>query len=103
MIIISILFIVGVTALCIFITSFPIIILLLFLSRNAKRLHDMNIDTINHIGKHVKSVKEAKSNSANAETPEPPESFEELVTKHNISDKEILNYTIKKYGRGVKK
>lgn len=100
MIIISILFMVGITALCIFITSFPVIILLIFLSRNAKRLHDMNIDTINHIGKHVKSVKEAKSNSTESES---SESFEELVTKHNISDKEILNYTIKKYGRGVKK
>lgn len=100
MILISILFMIGITALCIFITSFPIIILLLFLSRNAKRLHDMNIDTINHIGKHVKSVKEAKSNSTDSTE---PESFEELVTKHNISDKEILNYTIKKYGKGVKK
>ena len=100
MIIISILFIAGITALCIFITSFPVIILLIFLSRNAKRLHDMNIDTINHIGKHVKSVKEAKSNSTE---PESPESFESLVSSHNISDKEILNYTIKKYGKGVKK
>lgn len=100
MIIISILFMVGITALCIFITSFPVIILLIFLSRNAKRFHDMNIDTINHIGKHVKSVKEAKSNSTE---PESSESFDKLVTKHNISDKEILNYTIKKYGRGVKK
>lgn len=59
----------------------------------------MNIDTINHIGKHVKSVKEAKSNSDSPSS----ESFEELVSKHNISDKEILNYTIKKYGKGVKK
>ena len=100
MIAISILFMIGIMALCIFITSFPVIILLIFLSRNAKRLHDMNIDTINHIGKHVKSVKEAKSNSTESES---SESFEELVTKHNISDKEILNYTIKKYGRGVKK
>lgn len=99
MIVISILFIIGVTALCIFITSFPLIILLLFLSRNARRLHDMNIDTINHIGKHVKSVKEAKPNS----TDTPPESFDELVNKYNIPDKDILNYTIKKYGKGVKK
>ena len=100
MILISILFMIGITALCIFITSFPVIILLIFLSRNAKRLHDMNIDTINHIGKHVKSVKEAKSNSTEPET---PESFESLVNNHHISDKDILNYTIKKYGKGVKK
>ena len=77
----------------------PVAIILLSihaLQRAAPKFSDYQKDLIKTIGEEVRKTKETNGTIAIKD-------LNTLIKQYNIKDKDIINYVLKKYGKGVKK
>lgn len=71
------------------------ILVIFILKRNVPTFTDYQKEIIQTIGEEVRKTKEANGTIDNKD-------INTLIKQYNIKDKDLINYVLKKYGKGVK-
>lgn len=75
----------------------PLALILLsiaILQRNAPKFNEYQKDLIHTIGKEMRKTKETNGTIDNKD-------LNAIIKQYNIKDKDLINYVLKKYGKGV--
>ena len=71
------------------------ILVIFILKRNAPSFTAYQKDIIQTIGEEVRKTKETTGTISNKD-------LSTLIKQYNIKDKDLINYVLKKYGKGIK-
>ena len=81
--------------LAIIVPAFITILVIFILKRNAPSFTEYQKDLIKTIGEEVRKTKESTGSIDNKD-------LNTLIKQYNIKDKDLINYVLKKYGKGIK-
>lgn len=83
------------TLLAIVVPTLITILVIVILKRNAPSFTAYQKDLIQTIGDEIRKTKETSGTIDNKD-------INALIKQYNIKDKDLINYVLKKYGKGVK-